>query len=73
MLDFYIYAMDQDHGLELAGNGADREFETEQEAVAGFDAEVHGNRKLFRIRVEAVAKPDAGEIICGSQSWLTKD
>jgi hypothetical protein len=51
-MTFYIYAMDEDHALELAGNGADEEFESPAHAARGYDVEVHEARKLFKVTVE---------------------
>ncbi len=53
-MELYIYASDEDHALELAGNGADVEFESAEQATKGFDADAHGSRKLFKISVEEV-------------------
>jgi hypothetical protein len=49
-----MYALDPDHALELAGNGADTEFESPRDAAFRYDPEVHQGRKLFRILVEEV-------------------
>ena len=51
---FYIWARDEDHALELAGHGADAEFDSVAEAREGFDPEFHAGRKLYKISVEQV-------------------
>ena len=51
-MEFFIYAKDEDHALELAGNGADSEFESIEDATFRMDREVHAERKLFRITCE---------------------
>ena len=50
----YMYATDEDHALELAGNGADSEFESPADAARNFDPEVHGSRNLYSIEVREV-------------------
>jgi hypothetical protein len=54
VLDFCIFAGDEDLALEAAGNGADAEFESPEHAAREFDPEFHGGKKLYRIRVEEV-------------------
>ena len=53
-MEIFIYANDEDNALEVAGNGADLEFESPAHAAREFDPEVHDGKKLFRILVEEV-------------------
>lgn len=51
-MEFFIYATDEDHAIELAGNSADLEFGSLAKAIAGFDPDVHELRNIYRIEVE---------------------
>lgn len=51
-MEFFIYATDEDHALELAGNGAEREFDTMTKANLGYDVDVHELRNIYRVVVE---------------------
>lgn len=51
MMTMFVYATDEDHALEIAGNGADEEFESLDQAIKGFDPEVHSARSIFEITV----------------------
>lgn len=53
-VEFYIYAHDADHALEMAGHAADTEFPTKEKAIAGFDEEFHSGRSIFRVIVEKI-------------------
>lgn len=53
-MEIFIYACSEDHALELAGHGADEEFESPADAARGRDPDFHEGRKLYRILVEEV-------------------
>lgn len=55
-LDVFVYASDWDQALEIAGNGADVEFESVEHALRELDPEVHAGRNIYRIRVDEVWK-----------------
>lgn len=51
---FFIYALDEDHALEVSGHGADKEFDSLEEAILGFEPEFHIGRSIYKIVVERV-------------------
>lgn len=57
MLDFCVFAIDEDNALEIAGNGCGDEFESPGHAARGFDPECHAGKKLFRVTVKEVEWP----------------
>jgi len=48
-IEIFLYATDEDHALELAGNGAEREFESLTEAQLKYDKDSHELRDIYRI------------------------
>lgn len=52
--EFYLWARDTDHALELAGHGATEEFDNEQEAKDARDEENHSGWRIFRVCVTEV-------------------
>jgi hypothetical protein len=54
VLDFCMFAIDEDNALEVAGNGCGDEFESQAHAARGFDPECHEGKKLFRVTVQEV-------------------
>lgn len=50
----FIWATDADHAVELAGHGAEDEFDSLLEAVEAFDKDLHEGRSVFQIEVKKV-------------------
>lgn len=57
-MKFFIFASDADNALEVAGNGADVEFESLEHVKRDMDPDFHGGKKLFSVEVEEVKLPD---------------
>lgn len=55
-MEIFVYAGDLDNALEIAGNGADVEFDSLERATAGFDHEFHAGKPIYRIVVEKVGE-----------------
>ncbi len=50
-MDFYIFARDEDNALEIAGNSADREFDTLTKALAAYDEDFHEGKNIYKVDV----------------------
>lgn len=56
-VEFYIFARDEDNALEMAGNSADYEYQTLDEAISARDPDFHDGKKIYRILVEEAKLP----------------
>lgn len=59
MWEFFVYATDADHALEILGNSADTEFHSLEKARAGYDPDVHELRDIYRVQVDEAWKNPA--------------